>query len=86
MSNDKPTDPLSRVAASQAKGYADFADALKYQAALEYRQLPEDFDQRARRVVVGIIGAVVGFILGYFTWAIWPVSGLIYRLFNECFL
>ena len=46
----------------------------------------EASDQRARQAIAGAIGSVIGFSLGYLTWAIWPLSNLVYKLFTECFL
>lgn len=45
----------------------------------------QDSDRRAGKTGAGLIGAIIGFILGYFTFAIWPAWPVIVQLFNECY-
>ena len=46
----------------------------------------EESEQHQKQVGAELIGALVGFILGYLTWGVFPSWPLIAKIFTECFL
>ena len=68
---------------------ASFPDPTRWTSEREMIETLDRLEvswQRAGKRKAGFIGAILGFLLGYFTWGIWPSWPLIVKMFNQCYL